>query len=179
MYYSFPSESITMIDLTINRFCFDVPTIGIQKLKDEKKMSFIQKCVFWTFDFQYSENRHVLEVNQPKMSMSMNQLWEKKSFLWLRLRLKSPQQMGSPGWNHHHKNSCFNLLLLRVMNFFLLLGIGLGLGVFFFFIISSNVCSDVAWLISTRQWSSKKMTTWIFPSCLSVNLSAVAIWMNG
>lgn len=142
-------------------------------------MSVLQKCVFWTFSFHYSERRHVLEVNQPKMSMSIDQLWKNKCFLPLRLHLKSPHR-----WAHQAGSlqKQFNQLQSPLAE-----GDELSASpsTYFrqvFFVIASNVCSDVAWLISIKQWSWKKMTTWICPFLIahaSVEQSAATPRMNG
>lgn len=84
---------------------------------------------------------------------------EKKCFLHPRLHLKSPNR-----WDHQA-----GTLQKQLLQSSLAKGGELS---------SSPWSGDVAWLISNREWSSKKTTTWICPFCPSVDHSATTR-MNG
>lgn len=98
-------------------------------------------------------------------------------FLAFETSSKIPQQMGLSGGTHQK----------QLLQFFLSEGDELspspwtGFRLFIFFIRSKD-CSDVAWLISIKQWSLKKTTTWICPFTIahaSVEQSEATTRMNG
>lgn len=70
MYYSFPSESITMMDLAINRFFFSI-------FCPSEHGTTVRQSVP---SLHHSERRRAFQAKQPKMSPSIDRLKEAKRF---------------------------------------------------------------------------------------------------